>query len=176
MLMILVLSSVYKNNFSNSNVLLNSDPYFNALYFCAAFSAPKSLLNNASILIFLISASCVLLNKKWAFRIYELVSSVLIWWLSIATMCLSSVDYSDSLLGCLICASLCYVPGAEYLCHRYLVYCQVFYIHLCCNVCELLHLWSYLIGIEFVDFCVSFLLSANKWHIKYVFDPLMGVI
>ena len=27
-----------------------------------------------------------------------------------------------------------------------------------------------------MDFCVSFLLSENKGHVKYIFDPLMGVI
>ena len=43
-------------------------------------------------------------------------------------------------------------------------------------MCELLNLLFYFIGIEFVDFCVSYLLGDNELHIKYVFDPLMGVI
>ena len=30
-----------------------------------------------------------------------------------------------------------------------------------CSMCELLHFWYYLMGIEFVVFCVSFLLSEN---------------
>ena len=40
----------------------------------------------------------------------------------------------------------------------------------------MLHLWFYLIGIEFLDFRVSFCLIENEGHIRYVFDPLMGVI
>ena len=43
-------------------------------------------------------------------------------------------------------------------------------------MCELLNLLFYFIGIEFVDFCVSYLLGENELHIKYVFDPLMGAI
>ena len=43
-------------------------------------------------------------------------------------------------------------------------------------MCELWNLLFYLIGIEFVDFCVSFILSENEYNIKYVFGPLMGVI
>ena len=33
-----------------------------------------------------------------------------------------------------------------------------------------------MVGLEFLDFCVIFLLSEIEWHIKYVFNPLMDVI
>ena len=45
----------------------NSDPWFNGLYFCAVFDAPKSPSNAASIFLFLTAASFVLLNKKMSF-------------------------------------------------------------------------------------------------------------
>ena len=47
----------------------------------------------------------------------------------------------------------------------------------CWSVCEFLHVCYYLVGIEILGFfCVSYILSENEWRIKYVFDPLMGVI
>ena len=45
-------------------------------------------------------------TRKWAFRVSELASSLSLWFFSLATMCLSSIDYSDYLLGCFLFASI----------------------------------------------------------------------
>ena len=115
---------------------------------------------------------------KLASLIYELASSLLLWLLLIATMCLSSIDCSAYLLGCLVWAPLCKVPGAEYLCHKYFfAFHERLYLNFLLEcvwvvACVILFCRDWYICI----FCVSFILSENEWHIKYVFDPLIGVI
>ena len=43
---------------------------------------------------------------------------------------------------------------------------------LCWSVCELLHVWYYLVGIEiFGLFCASFILSDIEWHINMFLIP-----
>ena len=66
-LIILVLSLLWRNNFAKDAMSQNSDPYLTGLSLCAAITTPKSPLNAASILLFLTAASYVLLNDKMGF-------------------------------------------------------------------------------------------------------------
>ena len=116
MLIILVLSLWYRNKFTKDAMLWNSDPYFIGLPFGAAITVSKSPLNAASILLFLTAASCVLLNKKMG---------SLDCWIGVFIIALVVVTIHNGLvaylLECLLWASLCQFPGAEYLCHKYFV-------------------------------------------------------
>ena len=58
---------VIEEHFSKNTMSRNSDPEFTGLSFCAAIDAHKSPLNATNILLFLTSASCVLLDNKMSF-------------------------------------------------------------------------------------------------------------
>ena len=117
-------------------------------------------------------------TRKWDFRISELGSSVSLWSWLLAMMHSLTVDCSAYLIECLVWASLCQVLGAKYLCHKYFVDFHVrlylYFLFGCIWVvaCVILFCMDWSIWI----FCVSFILSENEWHIRYVFDPPMGVI
>ena len=61
---ILILSLLYQKHLYKYAVLRNYDPYFNEFTVCATIDITKLPLNAASILLFLASASFVLLNEK----------------------------------------------------------------------------------------------------------------
>ena len=117
-------------------------------------------------------------TRKWAFRISELVSSVSLWSWLLDMMRLSTVDCSAYILGCLLWALLCQVLGAEHVCHKYF-----FDFHVCLYLDLMLgFMWVFACVVLFCRdwsiwiFVCYFILNENEWHIRYVFDPLMGVI
>ena len=116
-------------------------------------------------------------TRKWDSWISELASSVSLWLLSLATMHSSSVDCSVYPLGFYYVHTFVkFLALNIYVINIWLVSRYYFTWVFCWSVCELLHLWFYFIGIEFVDFCVSFLLSENELYIKYVFDTILIIL
>ena len=116
--------------------------------------------------------------RKWDFWISELVSSVWPWSWILVMMHLSTVDCSTYLLGCLLWTYVCQVLCNKYLCRKYFV---DFHVRVYLD-CLLGCMWvvacvmSWCTGWIIWFVCVSFSLSENEWHNRYVFDFPMGVI
>ena len=90
-LIILVLSSWWRNNFYKAVVSRNSDPWLTGLSLWATIAAPTSPLNAAIILLFLTPASWVYLNEKMGFRNF---------WIGIFSVYLIVVTSHDSFVDC----------------------------------------------------------------------------
>ena len=130
----------------------------------------KSPLNSANVLLFLTAASYVLLNKKMDFSNLWFGVFGIVWLLLLSTMRLYSTDCSAYLYGVYYDHPFVkFLALSIYVMNILLISMYACTWIFCWSVCELLHVWYYLVGIEIFDFFVFVLFWVRIRDILIMF-------